>query len=46
MGLEFSQIPLKPPAVVFNHFSKAAWELQTGFLKPNGSYRWLENSNL
>ncbi len=26
---------------MFNCFSKAEWELQTGFLKPYGSYRWL-----
>jgi hypothetical protein len=31
---------------VFDCFSKAKWELQTGFLKPHGSYRWLFQSLL
>jgi hypothetical protein len=31
---------------VFNCFSKAKWELQKGFLKPHGSYRWLFQSLL
>ncbi len=37
IGLEFSQISLNPLTVLFNCFSKAAWELQTGFLKLHGS---------
>jgi hypothetical protein len=31
---------------VFNRFFKAEWELQTGFLKLHGSYRWLLESLL
>jgi hypothetical protein len=31
---------------VFNCFFEAAWELQTGFLKPHGRYRWLFQSLL
>ncbi len=37
IGLEFSPISLNPLAVDFNCFSKAEWELLTGFLKPHGS---------
>jgi hypothetical protein len=35
IGLEFSKLSLNLLAVVFNCFSKAAWELQTDFLKPH-----------
>jgi hypothetical protein len=33
IGLQFSKISLNPLAIVFSGFSKAAGELQTGFLK-------------
>jgi hypothetical protein len=39
IGLEWSQISQNSRAVVFNCFSKAIWELQTGFLTPHGSNR-------
>ncbi len=37
IGLEFSKISLKPLAKLFSGFSKAAGELQTGFLSRWGA---------
>jgi hypothetical protein len=34
IAVEFSQISLSPPAVVFNSCSKAAWELRIAVQKP------------